>query len=144
MTRRASVLFEVLAPSLSSQPGVARDALISPNAIEFPNIAVDDLTNDSWDVVPAIVDFGRRRLKISFLDSGTFSDVPDNGFNGYRITFRPPLGKSLSDVKLPAKSNTAGIPLSRFSVDSNVIFVNVDNLPFAYGQGFSLTYDPIY
>lgn len=137
----SSVTVDVLAPSLNSPISLKRTAVVSErrNVVEIPDISRDDISGDSFQVVPVSSDFSADHLHIRYLSSGRFANVGSGNFNGYRIQWSLPVGISLNTATI-ARANTP-ITIDRITgVARNTIAINLNDLPFTSGKGFSLIF----
>ena len=133
------VTVAVTAPQLDSPRTVERTVLIEsdPSIIEIPDISVDDVRGDTWDVIPATFDFSNDRLSLTFLSSGSFTDVGSSGFNGYLIQFKAPAKTSVARFEL--ENNTSAITIDEITgIRTNQLAINVSGLAHRIDTGLSL------
>lgn len=140
MLEGTNLRLRILAPTLDNPIARTASVKISDRRIEFDDASFYDLSGDPYNVVAAQLDVTGARLSYTVLDSfGSFTNVDDeDGFNGYQMTFmglRQDRSISIRAVDAIASSNTLDIPVDNLSFTRDTIYVNVDGLPFARGEG---------
>lgn len=129
------VKIKVAYPDLSNPIASTITRTINPDAIEVANIADYDLSGDAYYVGRASFDFSGATIRYTLLSSIKFGNAPDDGFNGYVLTFAKLTDTtnrtSIRGVDIVSGLSTFAVPAENIRFDRDSIFINVDNL---YGR----------
>ncbi|WP_138467470.1 calcium-binding protein [Poseidonocella sp. HB161398] len=139
-----NVTLEIFSPNLSNPIASTGVAEISSLAVEFNDTEYYDLNGDPYYVVPAILDIRGSFIDYRVKTSGTFANVPDDGFNGYKLSFDGLGGDSgvtIRGVRLLGDFNSLDVPEENLSFTATSAMLNVDGLGYATGEGVSAVVD---
>ena len=130
------VKIKVAYPDLSNPIASTITRTINPDAIEVANIADYDLSGDAYYVGRASFDFSGATIRYTLLSSIRFGNAPDDGFNGYVLTFAKLTDTtnrtSIRGVDIVSGLSTFAVPAENIRFDRDSIFINVVfPLPFS-------------
>ena len=129
---------DILGPQKYGPPLYKRENIAIDGRVEIPDITFDELTGMKWGVRRSAIDLSEARISVKMLENGRFRDVPDGSFNGYGFELKGLGQRRLFDARLNKDSNSLGLDSSAISTSGNTVYVNFDNLPYVYGQGFAI------
>jgi Ca2+-binding RTX toxin-like protein len=130
-----NVTLEIFTPTLLDPAIVPVTSSISENSIEFNNVALTDLNGDPYFIVQAQIDISQSHInyRITHPTGGSFADVSQ--FNGYVLRFS---GVTIRDVDMIPTANQITTDEDRITFDFNRVAINVDALPYSFGQNLRL------
>lgn len=131
----SKVKIKVAFPDLSNPIASTITTTVNPDAIEVANVADYDLSGDAYYVGRASFDLSGATIRYTLLSSVSFGDAPDDGFNGYDLTFAKLTNTanrtSISAVDIVSGLSTFEVPRENIRFDRDSVFINVDDL---YGR----------
>ncbi|WP_172329279.1 calcium-binding protein [Mangrovicoccus sp. HB161399] len=139
-----NVTLEIFSPVLSNPIASTGVAEISALVVEFNDTEYYDLNGDPYYVVPAVLDIRGSFIDYRVKASGSFTNVPDDGFNGYKLSFDGLGGDSgvtIRDVRLLGDFNSLDVPEENLSFTATSAMLNVDGLRYATGEGVTAVVD---
>ncbi len=141
MFEGTTITLAVFAPTLENPITTPASAVVSDSAFEFDNAEFFDIQGDPFNVAEARFDVFGSYLDYEIIDRGfsRFADVDDDtGFNGYVVTFDALTNnrsQKIISATLIEHRNSLGVLEENVFTSNDSVFVNVDDLPFGFGDG---------
>lgn len=128
------VKLEIFSPTAENPITSPVRAKIDDDRVEFDDVSFFDLNGDPYRVVAGQFDIIGAQVNYSLLESGTYSNVSDDGFNGYALTFAE-LTQSQGRVSIRSADlleiqSTIAVTQDDITFDRDTLFVNVDGLRY--------------
>lgn len=128
----SKVKLKVAFPDLSNPIASTITTTINPDALEIANVADYDLSGDAYYVGRASFDFSGATIRYTLLSTVGFGNAPDDGFNGYDLTFAKLTNTanrtSIRAVDIVGGLSTFEVPPENIRFDRDSVFINVDAL----------------
>jgi len=144
MLAGSTLVLDIFSPDLENRVTQTVETIISDTHIEMNDVSFYDLSGDPYDVVAGQFDVTGTVVRYTLLEGGIYASVPDDGFNGYVLTFAGIAENdslSIRKVRVLDDYNTLNVPSENVTTNGSNLAVNVDGLPFSRGEMLSVVLD---